>query len=127
MGKNDDAVAGYVSETGDWIWEELYDQTGRSEDMSFVLFGRVCTCLGEVNGDGKVNATDLVVIAGWIGNYGTGKPKSIPSTDTLHYVLCADANLDGKINATDVVKIAGWIGSYGSGKPKSIVCPHSYP
>ncbi len=127
MGKNDDAVAGYVSETGGWIWEELYDQTGRSEDMSFVLFGRVCTCLGEVNGDNKVNATDIVVIAGWIGNYGTGKPKTIPSTDTAHYVLSADANLDGKINATDVVKIAGWIGNYGSGKPRSVVCPHSYP
>jgi hypothetical protein len=38
MGKNDDAVAGYVSEAGMWVWEELYDQTGRSEDMSFVLF-----------------------------------------------------------------------------------------
>jgi len=38
MGKNDDAVAGYVDETGMWVWEELYDQTGRSEDMSFVLF-----------------------------------------------------------------------------------------
>ena len=35
---NDDAVAGYQSPTGEWIWEELYDQTGESEDMSFILF-----------------------------------------------------------------------------------------
>ena len=35
---NDDAVAGYQGSTGGWIWEELYDQTGMSEDMSFVLF-----------------------------------------------------------------------------------------
>ena len=34
----DDAVAGYTGTTGGWIWEELYDQTGVSEDMSFVLF-----------------------------------------------------------------------------------------
>ena len=35
---NDDAVAGYQGVTGGWIWEELYDQTGRSTDMSFILF-----------------------------------------------------------------------------------------
>ena len=38
---NDDAVAGYIDYTGPapvWRWEELYDQTGMSEDMSFVLF-----------------------------------------------------------------------------------------
>jgi hypothetical protein len=35
---NDDAVAGYQGSTGGWIWEELYDQTGMSEDMSFILF-----------------------------------------------------------------------------------------
>jgi hypothetical protein len=86
----------------------------------------VPTCKGEVNGDNKVNASDVLVIAGWIGSYGTGKPKSILSTDTLHYVLSADANVDGKINASDILKIAGWIGSYGIGKPKSVACPHSY-
>jgi hypothetical protein len=35
---NDDAVAGHQDVSGGWIWEELYDQTGESEDMSFVLF-----------------------------------------------------------------------------------------
>ena len=37
---NDDAVAGLPDPTGtgEWIWEELFDQTGVSEDMSFVLF-----------------------------------------------------------------------------------------
>ncbi|MBN2136836.1 MAG: hypothetical protein JW720_03435 [Sedimentisphaerales bacterium] len=35
---NDDAVAGTKDPTGEWIWEELYDQTGISEDMSFILF-----------------------------------------------------------------------------------------
>ncbi len=86
----------------------------------------VCTCFGEVNGDGKVNASDILVIAGWIASYGTGTPKAIPCTDP-HYVFCADANVDCKIDDSDLIKIAGWISSYGSGKPKSIVCPHSYP
>ena len=42
-GRNDDAVAGkLVSDpTGAdpiWVWEPLHDQTGMSEDMSFILF-----------------------------------------------------------------------------------------
>ena len=35
---NDDAVAGHPQGNGQWLWEELHDQTGKSEDMSFVLF-----------------------------------------------------------------------------------------
>jgi len=34
----DDAVAGHIDPSGVWRWEELHDQTGKSEDMSFVLF-----------------------------------------------------------------------------------------
>ena len=36
----DNAVAGFADPagTGEWTWEELFDQTGQSEDMSFVLF-----------------------------------------------------------------------------------------
>ena len=41
--RNDDAVAGYLSVTDptlpvEWTWEELYDQAGMSEDMSFMLY-----------------------------------------------------------------------------------------
>jgi hypothetical protein len=36
---NDDAVAGHLEQDG-WVWEELRDQSGKSEDMSFVLFKR---------------------------------------------------------------------------------------
>jgi hypothetical protein len=36
---NDDAVQGHTDiPSGQWIWDELYDQTGASEDMSFMLF-----------------------------------------------------------------------------------------
>jgi hypothetical protein len=38
MGKNDDAAAWELDPTGQWKWTPLTDQTGRSEDMSFVLF-----------------------------------------------------------------------------------------
>jgi hypothetical protein len=32
---NDDAVEGYYDPPGGWFWDELYDQNGVSEDMSF--------------------------------------------------------------------------------------------
>jgi len=35
---NDDAVQGTQVTSGEWTWTELYDQTGASEDMSFILF-----------------------------------------------------------------------------------------
>ncbi|NIP24717.1 MAG: hypothetical protein GWN67_29290 [Phycisphaerae bacterium] len=35
---NDDAVTGTYDPPGGWFWTELYDQTGNSEDMSFMLF-----------------------------------------------------------------------------------------
>jgi hypothetical protein len=39
IGRIDDAVAGTMDPTGaGWEWRELLDQTGKSEDMSFVLF-----------------------------------------------------------------------------------------
>jgi hypothetical protein len=34
----DDAVAGHIDPSGVWQWEDLHDQTGKSEDMSFILF-----------------------------------------------------------------------------------------
>jgi hypothetical protein len=36
---NDDAVTGTFDQAvGEWFWNELHDQTGQSEDMSFMLF-----------------------------------------------------------------------------------------
>ena len=35
---NDDAVSGSFDPPGGWFWNELHDQTGQSEDMSFMLF-----------------------------------------------------------------------------------------
>jgi len=39
IGRIDNAVAGTMDPTGaGWEWRELFDQTGMSEDMSFILF-----------------------------------------------------------------------------------------
>ena len=37
-GSNDNAVAGALDTTSTWQWTELFDQTGASEDLSFMLF-----------------------------------------------------------------------------------------
>ncbi len=53
INSNSDAVAATVkadSVTSDWQWIELYDQTGVSEDMSFMLFTEPKTGISE--GDG---------------------------------------------------------------------------
>lgn len=102
--------------------------TGPAADGEVEDYDNVdCSCSGEITGNGKVTATDMVQIATWIGTFGTGRPRSIPSSDTEHYYRCADVDNDGDIDATDITKIATWLGRYGSGRPKSIICPHSYP
>ncbi|MHC4213131.1 MAG: DUF7901 domain-containing protein, partial [Planctomycetota bacterium] len=70
---NDDAVAGYFDAASGWTWQELYDQTGESEDMSFILYTEpeeCCPCYGDVVGntspapDGIVNSADLAAFMG---------------------------------------------------------------
>jgi len=58
---NDDAVAGTWDDANSiWIWEELFDQTETSEDMSFILFTEP-ECMASTNPD----------YANWVLN---GKP-----------------------------------------------------
>ena len=55
-GRNDDAVATEPqpgSPAATWRWSELYDQTGASEDMSFMLFTVPELC------DGTKTSVDL--------------------------------------------------------------------
>jgi len=73
---NDDAVAGYQNPTnGEWVWTELFDQTGASEDMSFMLFTDpdVCINCADYTSDGIVDTRDLKIFADnwlWIGPSG---------------------------------------------------------
>ncbi|MHC4517612.1 MAG: LamG domain-containing protein [Planctomycetota bacterium] len=53
VGRNDDAVAGQLStdSTGPaWEWTELFDQTGATEDMSFMLLTEPQPCGNSRNG-----------------------------------------------------------------------------
>ena len=61
---NDDAVAGYYV-GNELVWEELYDQTGASEDMSFILFTdpNECSTCSNYNCDALVNFVDFADFA----------------------------------------------------------------
>ena len=67
----------------------------RSQTMDTTIFeGKV----PDLNGDGKVNILDLVVLAGKFG-------KTVPPEDPKY-----DLNGDGKINILDLVKCAPYFG-----------------
>ena len=92
---NDDAVTGIYDPPAGWFWEELYDQLGDSEDMSFMLFtdpswppcwNNPCQPYGDYNGDGLITAIDIQgLVNAWGG-----------------YDVCADFNQDGFITAIDI-------------------------
>ncbi len=97
---NDDAVAGTWNPTGgNWVWSELYDQIGASEDMSFILYTHdyppcwacLTQCHGDSNCDGFVNTLDFPA-------YRNSFYKSYP--DPL-YDPCGDFNRDGTVNTLD--------------------------
>jgi hypothetical protein len=101
---NDDAVAGYRNPTnGEWIWEELSDQTGASEDMSFILFTdpNVCSTCANYNCDARVNFLDYADFADawlWVGPAG-GYNNS-------------DLNCDGSVDFYDLkIFVDQWLSS----------------
>ncbi|MHC4528722.1 MAG: DUF7901 domain-containing protein, partial [Planctomycetota bacterium] len=112
---NDDAVAGYLDPNGALVWEELFDQTGKSEDMSFVLFTDpdpelgtcwdICQCpcqpQGDCTCDGLVNLADLFCLKAHFG-------KSAPWTDPE---CCADYTHDGSINLADLFALKAGFGT----------------
>ncbi|MFH1615770.1 MAG: DNRLRE domain-containing protein [Planctomycetota bacterium] len=120
---NDDAVAGIPGAVEPWIWEELYDQTGASEDMSFVLFtgGPICWdashCpgqpIGDATCDGTVNALDMLRLKlSWMKCYGD------PA-----YNCCADFDQNGCVNALDMLRLKlNWLKT-GLGGDGTITCP----
>ncbi|UCD51726.1 MAG: LamG domain-containing protein, partial [Phycisphaerales bacterium] len=99
---NDDAVAGYPDPGAPeptWQWEELYDQTEESEDMSFMLFTEPCLTPGRVVG-GNYITPDMYHL--WVS---LGKPECwcCPCHSR------GDANCDCRINAIDVFALrAAW-------------------
>ena len=69
----------------------VINETGISDDIGM---------LGDVNGDGKVNVTDVSKVAAHV--------KGIKKLDA-NFAAAADVNLDGKVNVTDVSKIAAQV------------------
>jgi len=64
----DDAVAGRLDTSGSepkWVWDELYDQTGASEDMSFILYTdpNECSNCADYDADSIVNFADFADFA----------------------------------------------------------------
>jgi hypothetical protein len=108
---NDDAVAGYPDPGAPeptWQWEELYDQTEESEDMSFMLFTEPCLTPGRVVG-GNYITPDMY--HRWV-KLGMPECWCCPCHSRL------DANCDCRINAIDALALrAAWPGFGGVYNP----------
>ena len=115
--RHDGAVAGYPDAGGPapaWRWEELHDQTGMSEDMSFILFTECLACShpdfdkwievgkprcwcyetqchGDSDDSGDVKGSDFLALkSSWY--------KCYPNPN---YNPCADFDHDGCVKASD--------------------------
>jgi hypothetical protein len=96
---NDDAVEGYWDPPGGWYWHELYDQTGESQDMSFMLFtwpwppcwGYPTQCHGDTDNTGDVKGSDFLALKNsWYKVY--PHPQYDP---------CADFDRNGEVKGSD--------------------------
>ena len=101
---NDDAVRYYFNpDILQWVWDELYDQTGASEDMSFMLFTdpALCSTCANYNCDARVNFLDYADFADdwlWTGSAG-GYNNS-------------DLNCDGSVDFYDLkIFVDQWLSS----------------
>jgi len=91
---NDDAVVGsYDPAIGEWSWNELFDQLGDTEDMSFVLFTdpNECFCCPDYNSDGIINFLDYA-------NFADDWTWSGPPGGYNH----SDLNCDGSVDFYDL-------------------------
>jgi hypothetical protein len=105
---NDDAVTGTITNPGspnpNWAWVELEDQTGASEDMSFILFTdpNECSTCANYNLDNIVNFLDYADFApNWLNVVPPGGYNNF------------DLNCDGVIDLSDVkIFTQQWLAAY---------------
>jgi hypothetical protein len=101
---NDDAVRYYFNpDILQWVWDELYDQTGESEDMSFMLFTdpNVCSTCANYNCDARVNFLDYADFAdAWLWTGPAGGYNN------------SDLNCDGSVDFYDLkIFVDQWLSS----------------
>jgi hypothetical protein len=88
----DDAVAGRWEGTT-WVWDKIFDQTGASADLSFVLFTdpNECVSCADYNWSGLVEFKDYAIFAlDWLLNVPAGGYAN------------GDLNCDGDVNYEDL-------------------------
>jgi len=95
---NDDAVIGqFIPHESRWDWNEIFDQTGESADLSFVLFTDpdYCTFCADYELDGIVNTYDLsIFVDNWLwtglpGGYNDGDLNCDGSVTFFDYAIFA--------------------------------------
>ena len=106
----DNAVTGkYVPDATEWEWKELFDQTGESEDLSFVLFTEHCPCLGDMNGDGWMSPSDISFMVSILLPYQSSYYwKQVPGHS------CGDMNGDGWMSPADISALVSMLLPYQS-------------
>jgi len=126
---NDDAVTGVLDTGGPapiWTWQELYDQTGASEDMSFTLFTEGCMCKGDITDSNALGPPDGIVDLGDFNKYLMVLAAAAPSYSIVPVppgLKCADVSdsngigpPDGKLDLGDfnvfLMYLAGFAPSY---------------
>ena len=62
---------------------------------------------GDVNGDGKVNSRDVILLKQYLSNY-----DDETGTSTVEINPGADANGDGKVNSRDVILLKQYLSNY---------------
>jgi len=118
------AGGGSILVTADTLRGSAVDAAGAMTisglPLTINLAGPVC--LGDINGDGTRSGADILAINSLINQFGSGKPKSVPSSDP-HYTAAGDYNSDGVISGADILALNTLINTSGSGKPKNVPCP----
>jgi hypothetical protein len=91
----------YIYKVRAWGVEDTYSSW--SSEKNFVFSGGNEVMKGDANGDGNVNAADIVEIV----NYIMGNPSAKFDAEA------ADVNGDGSVNAADIVAVVNMIMSAG--------------
>jgi hypothetical protein len=97
----DDAC--WYGPTGLWLpmtYPVGHEYQQETLDLAFAITGkRPCIC-GDANGNGVVDAADVVYLLNYL--FIPGSPPPIPYE-------CGDVNCDGAVNAADVVYLLNWL------------------